>query len=387
VSGVLRAGLSPEQLLLLRETFIPWTRTGRWPIWSYLDQRLDAEGLVAADVLASLPRVGQALGGRARYELTWYVSSGGSVPPEDAPIALTVAGLWHLGTDPAQVLAAFMDTLRFLVKKHRSIEPDPYEVKVEAVTSQELASWMTQTGLFTSPVDSLVPKIGQMLLHEPHLGLFRRRPDEDDGPWELQIRDSIRDYRDTTTIEEYIDRVEQLVSPPEAPTQPFTATPLDIPYAVSFADAVWESRTGSPLFVRPDPASIARLTQPCSSEGAFNSLMSALADVLGQVAKPGSDRAPRQGALEELRKYLDGELDPAAATRCSTAIGTLIQLRTVRHSIEHGDARAKAVSAYGSLGIAFPVASWSDAWARVAAITCGALDVLREEAHAGLTRP
>ena len=62
-------------------------------------------------------------------------------------------------------------------------------------------------------------------------------------------------------------------------------------------------------------------------------------------------------------------------------------MRTVRHSIEHGDARAKAVAAYASLGIVFPVADWHGAWARISAITCGALDALREEAHAGLPVP
>jgi hypothetical protein len=159
---------------------------------------------------------------------------------------------------------------------------------------------------------------------------------------------------------------------------------LDIPYAVSFADAVWESRTGFPLFARPDPASIARLTQPCDSEGAFNSLMSALADVLSQVAKPATGKAPRTGALEEVQKYLNRELEPPAAARCANAVDTLIRLRTIRHSIEHGDARAKAVAAYAELGLSFPVASWPQAWAQIAAIACGALDVLREEAHAGL---
>lgn len=49
MTGVLRTDLSPEQLLLLEETFTPWDRMGRWPIWSYIDQRLDAKGLVAAD--------------------------------------------------------------------------------------------------------------------------------------------------------------------------------------------------------------------------------------------------------------------------------------------------------------------------------------------------
>ena len=112
--------------------------------------------------------------------------------------------------------------------------------------------------------------------------------------------------------------------------------------------------------------------------------MSALADVLSQVAKPGTTKAPRTGALEDVRKYLDQELETPAAARCSKAIETLIKLRTIRHSIEHGDARAKAIAAYAELGLSFPIANWPQAWAQISAIACGALDVLREEAHAGL---
>jgi hypothetical protein len=61
--------------------------------------------------------------------------------------------------------------------------------------------------------------------------------------------------------------------------------------------------------------------------------------------------------------------------------------RTIRHSIEHGDARAKVVAAYAELGLTFPVASWPEMWAQISAITCGALDALREEVHAGLSTP
>jgi hypothetical protein len=162
-----------------------------------------------------------------------------------------------------------------------------------------------------------------------------------------------------------------------------SAAPLDIPYAVSFADAVWQSRTGFPLFARPDPASIARLTQPY--EGTFNSLMSALAEVLSQVARPGTGKASRSGALEEVRTYLNQELDPPPAARCATAVGTLIKLRTIRHSIEHGDARAKAVAAYAEPDLPFPVGDWPGAWSQISATACGALDALREEVHAGLS--
>ena len=81
----------------------------------------------------------------------------------------------------------------------------------------------------------------------PLSGLLGPAPNDSDQ-WELKIPVSIRDYRDVTSVEEYIDLVEHLVAPPEPP------------------------------------------------------------------------------------------------------IGTLIRLRTIRHAIEHGDARAKAVAAYARAG-------------------------------------
>jgi hypothetical protein len=249
---------------------------------------------------------------------------------------------------------AFKEAVRFLVQRQRDITPSPSEVVVAKATSHELAQWFASSGPsgFLGPAaDVILRKVGQLLEHEPYLWHGFSRPDSESERWELQIPASIRDFRDVTSIENYIDKVEELVEPPEPPSQPLTAAPLDIPYAVSFADAVWESRTGFPLFARPDPASIARLTQPCDNEGTFNSLMSALTDVLSQVAKPGTGKAPRAGALEEVRKYLNRVLEPPAAARCSDAIGTLIKLRSIRHGIEHGDARAKAVAAYAEPGI------------------------------------
>jgi len=120
------------------------------------------------------------------------------------------------------------------------------------------------------------------------------------------------------------------------------------------AAAVWKSRTGSHLFVNLDPASIARLTQPCGSEEEFNSLMSALADVLGQVMTPGTAAPPQRGALEAVRDHLAGALDTDAAERTTAAVKTLIRLRHIRVSTQHSDARHKAVAGFAEIWPAVP---------------------------------
>jgi hypothetical protein len=124
--------------------------------------------------------------------------------------------------------------------------------------------------------------------------------------------------------------------------------------------------------VNLDPASIARLTQQCRDEGDFNSLMSAVADVLAQVVVAGQAKPPQVGALEAVRDYLIPQLDPDVAGRVG-AMATLINLRLIRVSSQHGDARHKAVAAFAGIGLAFPPASWGLAGAHVAGLARGAL--------------
>jgi hypothetical protein len=106
--------------------------------------------------------------------------------------------------------------------------------------------------------------------------------------------------------------------------------------------------------VNLDPASVAQVTQPCGSEDEFNSLMSALADVLGQVVQLGTAAPPQRWALEASRDYLAQSLDTDAADRTAAADETLIRLRHIRVSTPHSDARHKAVAAFGEIGSPFP---------------------------------
>ncbi len=91
------------------------------------------------------------------------------------------------------------------------------------------------------------------------------------------------------------------------------------PFQLAYLDAVWKNRTGSTLFVNLDPASAARITQQCTDDGDFNSLMSALADVLGQVVQPGKTKPPQRGALEAVRDFIVPALESDPAERVKDA--------------------------------------------------------------------
>ena len=197
-------------------------------------------------------------------------------------------------------------------------------------------------------------KLRQLLAHEPFLYTVVQQLDPAKEEWTLQVPAVLRAYRGLATIDDYLNRVIEQVAPPGPPPVPLSFSALDIPYAVGYLDAVWKNRTGSHLFVNLDPASVARLTQARGSEEEFNSLMSALADVLGQVVTPGRSSPPQRGALEAVRDHLTAVLDAGAANRVGAAIATLIRLRQLRVSTQHSDARHRAVTAFQEIGLAFP---------------------------------
>jgi hypothetical protein len=111
--------------------------------------------------------------------------------------------------------------------------------------------------------------------------------------------------------------------------------------------------------------------------------MSAPAD-LAQVVTLGTATPPQRGALEAARDYLLPTLDADAASRVGDAFATLIGLRRIRVSTQHADARHRSVISFQQIGLPFPPASWNQAWARIASLAMGALDVLREEIHASI---
>jgi hypothetical protein len=382
----LREPLSPEQLALLRVIFGPFDATGEWPVWQYADLTLDAMGIDAQATLESLPVAGDPGPMSRSYGLTWRNDSHMS-PRPDARVALTMAALRHLpGAEP--LVGAFFTTLRYLVDQQRKLIPSPGKVVEATVAGEAIAEQLLTASIAGSsapPVDAIMTKLREVLGNEPPLysAVYQRTAEDD---WTIRVPAALREYRDVTTIDDYLDQVCTSVMPGEPPG-PVSSEPADLPTAVGYLDAVWMSRTGSHLFVNLDAASVARLLFGCGSENDFNSLMSALADVLAQVTAPGKAKPPQGSAIRKVKEYLAESLDADAAERAGAAMDTLDRIRLIRVGGQHADARYKAVKAFGEIGLAFPPPSWPFAWTHVSWLAKEALDVVREEAHAGLARP
>jgi hypothetical protein len=305
MASVLRRPAGPEQEALLRVIGGPLIATGKWPLWQYVDLTLENEhGLDAEAVLASLPEAGAKSPTSPGYGLAWRPDSYRQPNPDDR-VALTVAGLRYL-PQADTVTGAFAVVIGYLAAQQAQLGPSPDEVVTATATGAQIAERLREAGYLAEGADrdaGLLAKIRALLEHEPFLFAAAHQPGPSE-PWTVQVPAVLRRYRDVTGVEDYIDTVTALVAPPDPTPTPPAASALGIPYALGYLDAVWQARAAGHLFVSLDPASVARLTLACDTEEEFNSLMSALADVLGQVVVPGTAVPPQRGALEAVRDYL-----------------------------------------------------------------------------------
>ncbi len=278
--------------------------------------------------------------------------------------------------------------IRYLVELQRRLVPSPDKVVEATVTRaaiEDQIATATHQGLVRYPGDMALHKLRQLLEHEPFMHAAVQPSDQTAEDWMVRVPAVLRAYRGIASIDDYIDRVVDQIAPPGERLVPPSFGALDVPYAIGYLDAVWKNQTGCHLFVGLDPASVARLTLDCADQEDFNSMMSALADVLAQVVVPGQATPPQKAALEAVGEYLASSLEADAVARVGSAVETLIHLRRVRVGAQHGDARHKAVAAFHAIGLAFPPPTWRQAWAHVAGQAKGALDIIREEVHAGLS--
>ena len=384
----LRQRLDTAQRTLLTTIYEPFAETSRWPIWQYVELVLDGLGEDAAEVLQSLPTVRNPSQWGTSYALVWYMNPG-TTPNADQEIALTVAGLNYL-SQADDLLGALIKTVRYLVAEQTKVIPSPTTVVEATVSSRSIEEHLLTAsieGRSAAPVEMTMNKLYSLTTHEPILFVGAGRPSQDRPEWFVRVPWALRELRGVTTVDEYIDRIINWVAPAivealEAPTRE-----AHLPTAVGYLDAVWKSRTGAALFAGFDPTSISRLTEACASETDFNALLSALADVLGQVVAPGTAKAPQRAALETCRDALVPLFEAESAVRVRDAIDQLILIRQLRVSTQHADARHRAVVAFEQLGLAFPPPSWSVAWTQVASLAEASLGAIRQEALANLQPP
>ncbi len=378
------APLSDEQKTLLRTIYIPFSENGKWPIWQYVERILAKKGIDANTVYSSFPVVYGNPGHswQHSYGIT-FRDDNNHQPRPDSKTCLTVAGISILGID-LSLCNLFLNLIQLLVNRYQNIEPTPYEVVNEVVTRDEILQAIINPIINAMLEEHSILRSKQLysiLEHEPILSSMVRSLNSNGDEWEIPVSSEIIRFKDIVTVDDYIDLIVDWLKPSNAPAVAMSIGRLDLPYAIGYLDAVWRCWCDKNLFARPDISSSARLTQPCENVEEFNSFMSALADILGQVLTPDKEEPEQKGALESLQNYLEDNFkeNREILTRLIDQLTILIDLRHLRVSLQHSDARHKAPESSRRLGIDYPPSNWNELWKQVVTLAQGAFDAIREE--------
>lgn len=182
---------------------------------------------------------------------------------------------------------------------------------------------------------------------------------------------------------------ERLVAP-NVLRLPDSVSPLALPEALGYLDAVWRNVFGAPLLKVPPLEAAAGLALGCTNRDEFTSRLTAVVMVLDgcevtlapEIVKqlgPG-----RQHAVARIEAALTGRLaDTDDQGSVVQAAAVLRDIKHLRNSFQHGSpyTDAKARDALERLGIALPF-DWPSAWDRVRSAATTALRQMRETAQA-----
>lgn len=363
VRWILPAPTSEQQVLLDAVTGI-YLEYEKWPTWQWLEETLERDGLDAASIVASLPRTHSYGYG--------FLRGLRDMPQRLDTIKLTIAGLSHVPVARVRVLT-FIRFVGALGTLRSEVVLDPFEDIQRTITKSDVLRVIY-------PSTAADPELLELLNGEPPVWNCQvSQMTESD--WSLIVSPITRRFAGVSSIEDYFERFVQFVSsiddqPFENPVSPFT-----LPASFDYLDAVWHLRFGAPLVVPPGVERSARLAFTATTNEEADSRLSALAELLKNLAVPST---PGIGghALERLRAYLLTQIPAEAVARVTDAIEILNAARSMRVGSQHHAASPGFIAACTQLNIAYPIADWSEAWSRIQSMTAAAVNAIRDEIQA-----
>jgi uncharacterized protein (TIGR02391 family) len=181
--------LPREQQILLQEIYEVFRHDGSWPVYQYLDKRLDQKhGLAIDEVLAAMPE--GLLGVSQPYR-------------PDTPIALRIGGLVHCeGCEEDLVL--FARVVQWLVAKESAFEPrSPTASENLELTSTDLRGDWEKNGVAVD--DTMLAKVYAFLALE---GMHASMGGSATG-WTMTVPRDIRRFRRVRNVYDYIELAAQ----------------------------------------------------------------------------------------------------------------------------------------------------------------------------------
>ena len=309
----------------------------------------------------------------ARYGWLRFQWRGGAASPEPADrVALTVAGMVLLPS-LADEVEVFLHVLGLLVRRVRSIVPlanQVQDIKVSAgEVRRELSEWILEEAELDSIYDTLI--------HEPPGWPVLSQREDELGKWTISRSSLLRRWCDIHTARDYLDRVFQIFAPPVPEPPPMHASALALPEAIDYLNAVWRLHASDPLLELKRAEGAAKLSLPCSTSDEFESRLSALCGILGQLKLPGRESPAALGDLRDYLRPLMGAEESYG--RADAAISELQAMFGLRAWRQHPGAEARGPRAMKTLGIQLPADDWGDAWEHLRTRAIAALNTLREE--------
>ncbi len=337
----------------------------QWPGWAWLEETMDRQGLDALVLWRSVPREYTH-----QYGYTWPAHTN---PQPSTRVGLTIAGLSQV--DAARPLVAgFVHLVSTLGRLRSNVMLDPSSETRPVFSREEVTSRLHLMN------DAQERSIIDLLGHEPATWLCS--VNHVDQPWSsVELSPSVRRFAGVTDVNEYLIRLGEIIQPPIAEPVLVYTSPFALPAAIDYLDVTWMRRFGKPLVTAPGIERSARLASMANSASDADSCLSALAEVLKGLqvpGQPGIDGHP----LQRLVPFLNSELPPETHNRLAGAVTVLQAARQLRASAQHIGAQPRAVSAYTTLGLNYPVTDWSAAWLHIQVVVAGAFDAIREELQA-----
>jgi len=358
--------LRSDQHTLLKTIGDAVVASGAWPVYQYVQARMDEAGWDVDEVFGSLPSI-------SGMHLTYSLARRDRGGRDEEPVKLTVAGLAHLEEFSATV-RIYLRVLNALGEQRAAAPFEPQQVVTVEVSGPQL---VRDLDLEREPLVDLLP---ELLQGEP--ATWHGAGHSNDEGWVHRPSSFLRRFRDVDNIDDYLARMRAwiLPAPPTPVAQPIS--PLGVVTAFDYLDVVWRVRFGHKLHHVPSAARAAQLAFDATTAEELDSRLSAL----GEMFKGLNPRGTKEGSFDRLAAFLATHLPEAAMDRVRQAIETLRLVTHVRNAGQHVGASPQAARALPKLGLSYPITDHQAAWRVVQARVIGALDTIREEVHGTLGR-
>lgn len=356
--------LSDAQQALIRIVGEAVLDTGAWPVYQYIEAKLEDLGYDVESVFGGLPYI-------THGSLTYTLVRRDRTGREGEPVKLTIAGMAHLPS-LASTISMFLRVVQALGTRRQRAAYEPNQVITVEVPSSVL---IENLDLEHERLLDLLPEI---LQGEP--GTWHGSITGEGESWVIQPSTFIRRFRTVTDVHDYVERLRDWLFPATPAPAPEPVSPLGVVTALDYLDVVWRLRYGTKLVRLPDAECVASLVFEVSTPAEFVDRLSAVGEMIKGLDVEGTE----EGSLNRLEDFLPNHLAPDAMDRVKQAIAVLRRVTHLRNAGQHAGVAEKAVKALPALGLTFPITDYQQAWWVVQAHVVAALDVLREELYATL---